>query len=133
MVGGDEDATVLGTGGGETGQTVDAIYDLLSSRRRRYVLYHLLEEGKLPLGALSRRVVDHEYDRDPDDLPVDVRQRTYLDLYHTHVPKLSDHGIVEYCESEGLVRLTEASDTLETHLAASLETELDATGTPPER
>lgn len=126
-MGGDGGAgSATGADDREERAAIDAVHEVLSSRRRRYVLYHLFEEGELPLGALSRRVVEHEYDRDLEDLPVDVRQQTYLDLYHTHVPKLTDHGVVEYCEDEGTVRLTRTSDTLEACLEASLETDLDA-------
>lgn len=114
---------------GASQETIDVIHELLSSRRRRYVLSHLLEEERAQLSTLSQRVAASEYDREPDELPVDIRQQAYLDLYHTHVPKLTEHGIVEYCDEEGTVRLTGTDDTLGTCLAAFLGTDPDSAET----
>lgn len=114
---------------GASQETIDAIHELLSSRRRRFVLFYLFEEGRAQLTTLSQRIAASEHDREPDELPVDIRQQTYLDLYHTHVPKLTEHGIVEYCDEEGAVKLAEPDDTLRTCLAASLGTDLDSAET----
>lgn len=110
-------------------ETMDAVHELLSSRRRRYVLSYLLEEERAHLTTLSQRIVANEHDRDPDELPVDIRQQTYLDLYHTHVPKLTEYGIVEYCDEEGAVRLTETDDALRTCLTTFFGTDPDSPGT----
>lgn len=110
--------------GDEPPGTIDAVHELLSSRRRRYALYHLLEAGgELGLSELATRVVASEFDRDPADLPVDVRQRTYLDLYHTHLPKLDRHDVVAYDEDDGTVSLADSDTVLVDQLTDSIANE----------
>lgn len=111
---------------GNSNRFVDSIHEVLSNRRRRNVLRHLFEDEHLQLSTLSERVARSEYDQGSGDLPVEVRQRTYLELYHTHIPKLEEHGFVEHCEEEGTVTLTGRTETLETFLLASTDGSDDA-------
>lgn len=88
------------------GESVDVVHDILNSRGRRFVLSHLLAGGgSLQLSALTNRLLEDEYDRPVSEVPVTVRQRISLDRYHSHVPKLDDNDVVEYCGEAGTVSL----------------------------
>ncbi|WP_436923888.1 DUF7344 domain-containing protein [Halosimplex amylolyticum] len=81
-------------------------YDALSSPRRRHVIRLLDEaEGALDLNDLAEAVAEDEQDGDADDSQV---VRVYASLYHVHVPKLADAGIVRYRGEDDRVRLTHA-------------------------
>lgn len=120
----DGPANELGGRAGEPPETIDAVHELLSSQGRRYALYHLVEAGgELGFSELAGRVAASERDRDPAELSVDVRQRTYLDLYHTHVPKLDRAGVVEYCDEDGTLSLADADALVVDRLAEALANE----------
>lgn len=85
----------------------DELFRILSSSRRRYIIYFLHEaEGEVSLGDLATRIAAKENDRPPEDVTDSERQRVYISLYQTHLPKLEESGIVEYDEDERLVSMT---------------------------
>jgi len=107
-------------------ESLDVVHELLASRRRRLVLYYLLVEGgTLQMSGLTNRLLEREYERPAGELPVSIRQRMHLDLYHTHVPKLDAEDVVEYCEDEGTVHLVSSDSELYTHLRESLDFEAE--------
>ncbi len=88
----------------------DLVYDILSSPRRRYVLYYLRkEDGPIELTTLAEHVAAWENDTSVDSLTDQERKRVYVSLYQTHVPKLDDAGIVDYDQDEGTVSLEKAA------------------------
>lgn len=90
---------------------LDTIFDLLSSPRRRHVLRCLDEyDDPLALADLADEVAVREYDRPLTETSPEEVKRIYVSLYHTHVPKLEDAGVVEYNQERDLVSL--ASDRL---------------------
>ncbi|WP_423999207.1 DUF7344 domain-containing protein [Haloarcula salina] len=70
-------------------------YEVLSSSRRRTVIDALADRsGPVSLDSLSRSVAALEPEADPDD---DSTVRTIaVSLHHTHLPKMADHGVLEY-------------------------------------
>ncbi|WP_353634844.1 hypothetical protein ABSL23_04295 [Halobacterium sp. NMX12-1] len=82
------------------------IHDVLRNDRRRMVI-ELLGDADEPVTAreLSEAVAARETGEDPP--PRDVRQSVYISLQQTHLPKLSDLGIVEYDEQTKEVRPAE--------------------------
>ncbi len=81
---------------------LDAALDLLSNRRRRYVLYHLRNrDGAATLEELAERVAEWESEGDE---PTD-EDRVLADLYHSQLPRLADAGAVAFDEEEGYVTL----------------------------
>jgi hypothetical protein len=68
----------------------------LNDRRRRYVLYALAEDPEWTLQELATRLVAWEEGVEDDDVGPNCRERRYISLYHTHVPKLADEGVVEF-------------------------------------
>ena len=100
--------------------TRDAVFDILSSPRRRYVLYYLKrEDGPIQLTKLAEEVAAWENDTTVEELTSQQRKRVYVSLYQTHIPKLDDANIVSYDEDEGTVSLADGADTVETYLSGS--------------
>jgi uncharacterized protein YbaR (Trm112 family) len=96
----------------------DLVFDLLSSPRRRYVLYYLEEheEGAVDLRELSEQVAAWENDVEVEELTSQQRKRVYVSLYQTHVPKMADSGVVSYDQESGMVALTDRARVVESHL-----------------
>ncbi|WP_459195119.1 DUF7344 domain-containing protein [Halosimplex sp. J119] len=84
-------------------------YDALSSPRRRAVVRVLDDtDGSLPLRELAVEVAREEAQSEDDTDEDDRIERIQTTLYHVHVPKLADAGIVRYREESERVTLTHA-------------------------
>lgn len=82
---------------------LDATLDLLSNRRRRYVLYSLREqEGSATVEELADRVTSLEEDDGEAD-----RDRVRTDLHHNQLPRLEDAGAVTFDAERGYVTLAD--------------------------
>ena len=85
----------------------DDIFHILQTERRRHVLRYLRErEGPIEMRDLAEHVAAHEYDTTVDDLTSSERQRVYISLYQSHLPKLDTQGIITYDKNRGLVEPT---------------------------
>ena len=86
--------------------TRDRIFDILSSPRRRYVLYFLrTEPNPIQLTDLAEHVAAWENDTTVEELSTQQRKRVYVSLYQTHLPKLAESGLVNYDEDSGDVSI----------------------------
>lgn len=93
--------------------SLDALFDLLADFRRRTAYRTLCSHGELSLPDLADEVaVAERGDALPEIAPDDVL-KVYLSLYHTHVPKLADVGLVAYDQNSDYVTLTETGRALE--------------------
>ncbi|RLM54034.1 hypothetical protein DVK02_11445 [Halobellus sp. Atlit-31R] len=91
----------------------DAAFDLLSNARRRFVLRRLQSHRDgIELSDLAEELAAKENDLSPDELSAQQRKRTYVSLYQTHIPKLSEAGVVEYDSETGMVSPTRHVDEL---------------------
>lgn len=96
----------------------DVVFDLLSSSRRRFVLYYLRQRDEpVELGDLASELAAWENDTAVDDLTDRQRKRVYVSLYQTHIPKLEDAGLVSYDSETGSVRLLSRIDEFSRYLA----------------
>ena len=76
------------------------IHDVLRNDRRRVVLSHLQDtDTPVSVRELSEHVAAVETGESP--APRDVRQSVYVSLHQTHLPKLTELGIVE-SQAEGV-------------------------------
>lgn len=83
----------------------DDVFDILSNARRRQLLFLLYGQGKsVKLSDLAQDIADAEGE---GDAGADRYKRVYISLYQTHVPKLKEHGIVEYDADTKTVEMTE--------------------------
>jgi DNA-binding transcriptional ArsR family regulator len=98
--------------------TNDQIFDVLSNRRRRYVIHYLSQhdDESVSLGDLSRQIAAWETGNDPDYIAYDERKTVHTSLYQNHVPKLAEAGIIEYDSREGTVRPTDAYEEVDLYL-----------------
>jgi len=107
-------------GSSERSLSQDLVYDILSSPRRRYVLYYLRQvDEPIELTALAEQVAAWENETDPDALTDQERKRVYVSLYQTHIPKLDDAEIVEYDKDEGTVALAKGTTAIDEFLQQS--------------
>jgi DNA-binding transcriptional ArsR family regulator len=101
--------------GGEL--SVDAIFHLLSNRRRRFALYFLSDvRGPVERDELARRIVTWEADVNIDDASSEQVKRTTVSLDHAHLPRLEDDGVVTYDREANVVAPTDSLSRLEPFL-----------------
>ena len=86
-----------------TERSFDAFLQLMANRRRRQAIHHLRHEanGNTTIDDLVDRL--HNGGSDANDLPTD-REQLAVQLYHAHLPKLADHGVVEFEPENGAIR-----------------------------
>ncbi len=77
-----------------------------------------LREAEEPvrLRELAEQVAAWEQGTTVDELTSDERQRVYISLYQSHLPKLDNHGIVDYDKDRGRVEPTSRTSLLDSYL-----------------
>lgn len=75
---------------------LDHVYEALGHSRRRYLCYTLLEDTRWTLTDLATKIAAWEQDVPEHAVTEDQRERVYVSLYHAHVPKLVDEGIITF-------------------------------------
>lgn len=93
------------------GSTLDVVFEALAHQRRRYLVQCLREEPRA-LSDVAMEVAAQETDSPTADQPTDLAQDVYLSLYHRHVPKLEEAGIVQYDHDKKVVALTDHEERL---------------------
>ncbi|MFP8953583.1 hypothetical protein ACLI4Z_11495 [Natrialbaceae archaeon A-arb3/5] len=98
----------------QTQQNVNTVLVLLSHHRRRYALRCLrTHENPLALADLAEEVAIHEHEAPITDISAEKVKRIYLELYHTHIPKLADKQFVHYDQERDSVALLERAEDIE--------------------
>lgn len=83
---------------------LDEVFTALDHSRRRYLLYTLVNErSEQTLSELATNIVAWERGKPIDEVTDGERRRVHVSLYHSHIPKLADLGILEYRESEDVI------------------------------
>jgi len=101
----------------DTSLSQDEVFDLLSSARRRYVIYVLRTRSEpMEVTDLAEEVAAWENDTTIDELSSQERKRVYVSLYQTHIPKLASAGVVDYDRDTGLVELTRKTGQMDRYL-----------------
>lgn len=101
----------------------DRFYLLQSSRRRETIRYLLDTDEPAHIRALARHVAAIEHGTSTDALTSEQYQRIYVPLYQLHLPKLEEHGVIEYRKERGLVEPTDALAALRPYLDPNGEDE----------
>ena len=97
--------------------TPDQAYHLLQNERRRAVLRYLRDvEGTVEMRDVAEQVAAWENDTTVQAISSNERQRVYIPLYQSHLPKLDEEGIINYDQSRGTVTKTELVDQLVQYL-----------------
>ncbi|WP_433630497.1 DUF7344 domain-containing protein [Halomicrococcus sp. NG-SE-24] len=104
----------------------DDIFHLLQTPRRRYVLQYLKEhEGPVEMRDIAEQVAAWENGTTVAALSSDERQRVYIPLYQSHLPKLHEEGVVNYDQNRGTVERTELANQFDKYLDVSEEVDAD--------
>lgn len=107
----------------ETIRSLDALFSLLSDRRRRYGITLLSErDPPVALTEVATAVAARENDTDPDGVSRPTADGVAAAFHHVHFPKLDEAGVVDYdresntvtaIDTEPLVSLLERSKNTE--------------------
>lgn len=90
--------------GGEL--STDAIFETLSSQRRRYTLHYLKQRDEaVTVRDLSIQVAAWENGIDRSAVTPKERKRVYTALHQTHLPKMQKLEVIEYDRDRGTVEL----------------------------
>lgn len=97
----------------------DEIFEVLSNRRRRFVI-HALKRAEEPIGVseLSTHVTAWELDVEPEAVEYEDRRNVYSTLQRTHLPKLEEKDVVDLDEEENVVEATHALRNLDIYIEA---------------
>jgi hypothetical protein len=107
----------------ESDLSQDVVFDILSSPRRRYVLYYLrTRDGPVQLTDLAEEVAAWENNTDPPSITEQERKRVYVSLYQTHIPRLAEAGLIEYDKDSGQIALAEEAGAIDRYLESAEQT-----------
>lgn len=99
----------------------DEIFHLLQSQRRRLVLRYLTEHGASEMREVAEQVAAWENDTTVAGLTSDARQRVYIALYQSHLPKLDENGVIEYDQNRGTIEPCAPLEQLDPYLSVAAE------------
>lgn len=95
----------------------DTLHEILSDRRRRYVLARLHESVKpMHLGSLAEEIAEWERDSEEIEDP-GTAEKIHQSLYHIHVAKMGEVGLVDYDGMCDTVALAGEGHVLGAHLS----------------
>lgn len=98
----------------------DEVFHILqTSRRRESIRYLLREDGPTKMSDVAEQVAAREHDTTAADLTSKQRQRVYIPLYQSHLPKLDTAGVIEYDKPRGIVRPTDRLEQFRPYLEAA--------------
>ncbi|WP_331235573.1 DUF7344 domain-containing protein [Natronorarus salvus] len=110
----------------------DDTFHILQNERRRRVLAYLADtDGPVDMRDIAEQVAAWEHDTTVQQLSSDQRQRVYIALYQSHLPKLADFGLIHYNRSRGIVERTPLADEVTAYLLN--DTAADADDDAPAR
>lgn len=105
---------------------LDHVFQALAHPRRRYLCYTLLEDVEWSLTDLATKLAAWENDVPEHAVTHNQRRQVYVALYHSHVPKLVDEGVVTFDPTTEQIRAAENVSQVLAALAG-MGTTLDAT------
>lgn len=104
--------------------STDAVFRLLADRRRRYAISVLRRHGAtMSLADLADEVAVKEHAAPITEIPADDVKRIYMSLYHSHVPRLEDFGVVDYRQESDRLTLSGDVSAFEPYLELAAESE----------
>ncbi|ELZ14154.1 hypothetical protein C477_20950 [Haloterrigena salina JCM 13891] len=100
----------------------DEIFHILQTNRRRDVIAYLLdrtETDSVKMRDIAELVAAKENETTVENLTSTQRQRVYIPLYQSHLPKLDEEGIIEYDKPRGIVHPTDRLEIFRPYLDAA--------------
>lgn len=86
---------------------LDHVYQALAHPRRRYLCYTLFEDTEWSLSELASKIAAWENDMSEHAVTGCQRTQVYVALYHIHVPKLVDEGVITFDETAEVITAAE--------------------------
>lgn len=97
--------------------STDTLHGVLANKHRRHAIACLMKyDDPLTLADLADEVSARENGTRVTDIPAEEMKDVYMELYHVHVPKMEEAGIVAYDQDRDLVTLAENADQLTPYL-----------------
>lgn len=95
----------------------ETIYDILSNRRRRYIV-HILKRSETPVDVTeaSKQITAWEMGIDIDEVSYEDRHPVYTALRDSHIPALAKHDLISYDESTNTVTAQPALTQLDVYV-----------------
>ena len=108
----------------ETEPSPSELFDALADYRRRRVL-RLAVDHRTPLALsdVADEIAAAEHDGRFTDISEGEITRIYTSLYHSHVPKLVEAGLLEYDQDVDAVALGDRAETARPYLDVAAEFE----------
>lgn len=89
----------------------DALFDVMASTRRRFVISHLQTRSRpAAVADVATVLTNWESDVANEHIPKEEVISRYISLHHVHIPKMAEVGIIEWNHERNTVSLTEGSD-----------------------
>lgn len=83
---------------------LDDVFEALGHARRRYLLYTLVQgNSEETLPEMATKIVAWEQEKPVSEVTEEERRQVQASLYHSHVPKLADLGVLTYRQDENIV------------------------------
>lgn len=87
------------------------IFDILSNARRRTFLILLDSHKQAPaIADMAKDIAEQEHETPADELSDETIEHIHISLYHCHIPKLEDAGIITYDQDRNTVAFTERGE-----------------------
>lgn len=103
----------------------ETIFEMLRNERRRYALHYLKQQtGRVDTGDLAEQVAAWEEDTTIEELSTDARQRVYISMLQTHLPKMDDAGVITFRAEDRTVELTDAAESIDIYLEVVPENDI---------
>ncbi|APX95633.1 hypothetical protein BB347_02835 [Natronorubrum daqingense] len=103
--------------GREARLSQDEIFHILQTNRRRDAISYLVEKrGPVKMSDVAEYVAAREHGTTVEELTSTQRQRVYIPLYQSHLPKLDEKGIIDYNKPRGIVEPTDRISVFEPYL-----------------
>lgn len=95
-------------------EQLSAALRLLSNQRRRRTLRVVREHGEaMTLPDVADEVAVREHDRPLPEISAETVSDIYISIYHDHLPRLVDAGLLAYDQDRDLVRPAFEPDQLD--------------------
>lgn len=103
----------------------DDLFHLLQNSRRRAVLRYFVahpDYEEFSIRNIAEEIAAWENGISVDELHSNQRQRVYIALYQSHLPKFNKYNIIKYDQSRGIMKPTPLVAVFEPYLASTFHT-----------
>ena len=111
----------------------DDAFHILQTKRRRAVIRYILahdDQDEFRMRDIVEEIAAWEHDTTVAGLMSQQRQRVYIALYQNHLPKLDEHGVIEYNRARGFVRPLPPITLFAPYVEEGLDVGVDLTHDP---